>query len=170
MPYVKEQTSERPEPVEFKEQYRGWEVYLHTDIEEHKDESGNTFFTNNFTFLTLGKEELTEELKAAILADPAAFVNYIPTADRATVQQQYTDAVQHWMDSTAHERGYDDIFTAISYADSAVAKFKSEGQACKKWRDSVWVACYAYLDDVISGKKELMPIDDLLKVLPQLEW
>lgn len=108
--------------------------------------------------------------KEFISANPEKFMSYIPVNKRAALQQKYTDAIQKWMDNTAHTRGYDDIFTAISYADSSVPKFKAEGQACKLWRDKVWVECYDYLDKVLSGEVELIPIEELILKLPQIEW
>lgn len=86
------------------------------------------------------------------------------------MQKEYTDAIQKWMDDTAHTRGYDNIHTAASYENSSVPKFRAEGQACRLWRDDVWVAAYAYLDKVITGEEEIIPVDELIKRLPQLRW
>lgn len=107
-----------------------------------------------------------DEIKAA----PEKYISYVPVKDRDRIQREYTDAVQRWMDTTAHTRGYDDIFTAISYAGSSVPKFQKEGIACREWRDKVWVACYDYLDKVLAGDEELVPVEELISRLPQLEW
>lgn len=170
MSCVNDSSTERPEAVEIKEQHRGWEVYIHVNIEEHTSEDMSTYYTFNTATLILGKDELTPELRADMEANPAKYVSYIPVAERPALQKQYTDAIQKWMDDTAHTRGYDDIFTAISYESSLVNRFREEANACRMWRDVVWVTCYDYLDKVLAGEEELIPVEELIKKLPQIEW
>lgn len=81
-----------------------------------------------------------------------------------------TNAVQRHLDATAQSRGYDGILSACTYATSGVAKFAAEGQACLAWRDAVWSACYAILDDVQAGRRSAPTIDGLLKELPAMIW
>lgn len=165
--------SERPQAVTYEES-AGWTtVLLRTNIKEHtagEGEEAHVYYTDELTRLVLPDTELTPELRANIEAAPEKYIRYVPLRDRPAMQQQYTDAVQRWMDSTAHTRGYDDIFTAISYADSEVPKFRDEAAACKRWRDRVWVECYTYLDDVLSGKQEVISVEELIARLPQIEW
>lgn len=60
--------------------------------------------------------------------------------------------VQEYMDAMARSLGYDDIKTAVTYADEpAVPKFQNEGRALRAWRSSVWAACYELLERVKSG-------------------
>lgn len=103
-------------------------------------------------------------------ANPEKYLDYIPSWRLHDMQKRYTDAVQSWMDTTAQERGYDNIHTAASYEQSSVPKFKAEGQACRQWRDDVWAACYEYLDKVLAGEAEVVTISELLAQLPQLSW
>lgn len=156
----------KPEPLHIERyQYLGESFYtVAANVVELPEDKGweadiNTFWEDP---LKLDEEDARSH--------PEKYLDYVPQRQLPAIQKQYTDAVQKWMDDTAHARGYDDIFTAISYADSSVPKFKAEGQACKAWRDKVWVACYAYMDDVLAGKEPLVPVEDLIKRLPQLEW
>lgn len=57
-----------------------------------------------------------------------------------------TRAVQRHLDEQARTLGYDNIFTAITYAgEPSVPKFQQEGLALRKWRSEVWAAGYELL-------------------------
>ena len=96
----------------------------------------------------------------------------VPTpADIAhQVQQSLISAVQNHLDAAARSAGYDDIKSAVTYADEpAVPKFQIEGQRFRAWRSLVWAACYAMLDDVLAGTRTVPTVDELLAELPVLE-
>ena len=93
---------------------------------------------------------------------------YIPT--EVEIQAQLTAAVQSYMDSTAQTRGYDNIHTACSYANSTDHIFAAEGQACLQWRDKVWRKCYDILAEVKAGTREIPTVEELIAELPALEW
>ena len=97
----------------------------------------------------------TEEYQAKKLAELKCF---------------YIDIVQSMLDEKVKEKGYDSIFTAISYINSIDTNFKAEAEVCSKWRDEVWRNCYAILDEVLSGQREQPTVEELLIELPQLVW
>ena len=99
-----------------------------------------------------------------VVAIPA----YVPTVEE--IQAQLTAAVQAYMDSTAKTRGYDNIHTACSYANSTDHIFAAEGQACLAWRDKVWRKCYDILAEVKAGTREIPTVEELIAELPALEW
>lgn len=84
--------------------------------------------------------------------------------------KQFTASVQKWMDGKVQERGYDNIVSACTYADSTDAKFAAEGKAAKEWRDKVWRHCYDVVAQVVSGSRDIPTISELLAELPKLEW
>lgn len=89
-------------------------------------------------------------------------------------EQEYfavQSAVQGLMDKVAREHGYDDIKTAVTYAEEpAVPKFQIEGQAFRAWRSLCWDYCYAQLDAVKSGERERpASVEEFLLELPELE-
>ena len=87
----------------------------------------------------------------------------------ADTKTQLIAAAQRFMDAKAQEHGYDDIFTAVTYAEeSTVAKFQAEGKAFRKWRSAVWAFCYAYLDEVTAGTKPVPTEAELIALLPTL--
>lgn len=85
-------------------------------------------------------------------------------------QKVLTNAVQAYMDKTVQARGYDNIHTACSYANSTDAIFAREGCACVAWRDAVWRMCYNILEDVKLGIRKIPTVEELLNELPKLEW
>lgn len=65
-------------------------------------------------------------------------------AAQAQLQRQAVQAIQLLLDAQAQAWGYDNIFTACTYADEpAVPQFQAEGQALRAWRSATWAACYA---------------------------
>ncbi|MGC3984842.1 MAG: hypothetical protein QM777_08990 [Pseudorhodoferax sp.] len=88
-----------------------------------------------------------------------------PTPEQ--IRQSLVDAIQDYMDDMAQMLGYDDIKTAVTYADEpAVPKFQSEGQALRAWRSLVWAACYAHLALVEAGEAELPTLEEAIAMLP----
>jgi len=93
----------------------------------------------------------------------------IDPPSEAQVQARLMDVVQAHLDSAAREKGYDSIFTAVTYADEpAVTKFQTEGRAMRKWRSLVWDACYQILADVQAGTRTIPTETDLIAELPTL--
>lgn len=91
-------------------------------------------------------------------------------AQTEKLTKQFTQAVQSWMDAKVQERGYDNIASACTYALSSDITFAAEGTAAKNWRDKVWRMCYDIVGDVVSGKRAVPSITELLNELPKLEW
>lgn len=99
--------------------------------------------------------------------DPVAADRPAPTADE--IKRVLTAAVQRHLDVRAQELGYDNIFTAVTYADEPVIQqFQAEGKALRAWRSQVWAACYAVMADVELGQRAVPSADELISELPTL--
>lgn len=92
------------------------------------------------------------------------------SGDLDALKKTYVDAVQARMDIEARSHGYDDIFTAIGYTSSTIERFRLEAEACRDWRDAVWVHSNGYLADVMAGNAEVVPVDEFIAGLPQMQW
>lgn len=80
-----------------------------------------------------------------------------------------TDAVQRHMDASAKAAGYDDIKSAVTYADEpAVLRFQAEGQAFRAWRSLCWAKCYEVQADVEAGNRQIPTEAQLIAELPEL--
>ncbi|UNY40201.1 hypothetical protein KLEP174_gp29 [Pseudomonas phage vB_PcuM_ KLEP17-4] len=98
-----------------------------------------------------------------------AWVN-APMPSVSDVIETMRAAIQEHLDRSAVAYGYDDIKTAVTYADEpSVPKFQSEGQAFRVWRSLTWAHAYKVLDDVQSGGRERPTTDALIAELPVLE-
>lgn len=81
-----------------------------------------------------------------------------------------TAAVQAHMDAAARAAGYENIRSAVTYADEpAVPRFQAEGRAFRAWRSLVWARCYELLDEVKAGTRPAMTADEVIAELPALE-
>lgn len=93
-----------------------------------------------------------------------------PEATMATTKVALENAVQRHLDDTAKVRGYDDILSACTYANSLNATFKIEGLAAVAWRDDVWSCCYGALAAVQSGTRAIPTEAELIAELPVMVW
>lgn len=114
-----------------------------------------------------------EELDSPVLTvDGSRVVRHFPAKrlPDALIVTRLRDAVQAHMDIEAQRYGYDDIKTAVTYADEpAVKKFQVEGAAFRAWRSLVWAACYDHMDAVADGTVAIPDsTESLLAILPIL--
>lgn len=125
-----------------------------------------------------GAEVLTldSDRKVVIVTHKQVNMTNAEKAERdAAVQAQTTalfeQAVQEKMEAAAHDRGYDSLFTAISYADEpAVPRFQADGQAFRRWRSLVWDYAHTEMNAVLAGEKSQPELDAFLASLPVLEF
>lgn len=88
-----------------------------------------------------------------------------PTLD--DVKQALTIAVFDHMNTVAATKGYDSIYTAVSYADEpSVPKFQTEGRALRAWRSLVWARCYEVMAEVEAGTRPVPTASELIALLP----
>ena len=92
----------------------------------------------------------------------------IPQPTQAEIIAGYTSQVQSYLDATAKQRNYDNIFTLCGYITDPNPKFQSEAQAAVAWRSAVWTKCYAILAEVQAGTRA-MPTD-IISELPVMTW
>jgi hypothetical protein len=71
------------------------------------------------------------------------------------------------MDAKAQSYHYDDLTTAVTYADEpSVPKFQEEGQAFRAWRSQVWNTAYSILADVQAGTRGFPTVSEVPGLLP----
>jgi hypothetical protein len=113
---------------------------------------------------SLGRPALLRQMTDDINAIKAAV-----SSGRPPSVDTYGAAVQAHLDAAAYAAGYDNIQTAVSYADEpAVAKFQTEGQAFRAWRSLVWAHCYAVLAEVQAATRSVPTEAELVAELPDL--
>lgn len=156
--------TEKPEAIKYMQKPNGKaDVWLRAGIEEvtmEQEGEERTQWEAQETFVP--DCELTlEQVKAD-------FFNLFMEADK--VQRELTAIVQDYMDKAVMARGYDGILSACSYVDTGVEKFDTEGAKCRGWRSAVWAKCYEVLDDVLQGNRAIPTAEELLAMLPKLEW
>lgn len=109
-----------------------------------------------------GKRIVADDDGIPVLADP-------PAPTESELLQIYAGAVQAHLDAASRAAGYDDIRTAVTYADEpSVLAFQREGQALRAWRSLCWGYCYSVLAAVKAGKSAMPTVDDLVAGLPAL--
>jgi hypothetical protein len=89
-------------------------------------------------------------------------------AEFAELQKQFTDAIQHRLDTFAQDCGYDHILSMATYVTSTNPKFQAEGQYAVEVRDATWQAAYDILNDVLDGKKPMPTLEEVFAALPDL--
>lgn len=85
------------------------------------------------------------------------------------IAQRFTEAIQNKLDQTAKAYGYDDIRSAVTYAEEpSVAKFQQEGQAFRAWRSLVWAKAYQVMAEVQQGSRPMPTEQEIMAELPLL--
>lgn len=86
------------------------------------------------------------------------------------VKTVLTATVQRHIDAQAQALGYDDIYTAVSYAEEpAVPLFQQQGRALRAWRSMVWAACREVMAAVEAGTRVAPTAAELIAGLPAFE-
>lgn len=92
----------------------------------------------------------------------------VPMVD---LQAVVTQAVQERLDDYAQTRGYDNILSACTYANSSVPQFRKEGQYAVDMRDAHWAKCYEILNDVQHGRRPApSSVTEVLMEMPAWHW
>lgn len=120
-----------------------------------------------WNWLTHASAEDLAAHKITVVEDPVP-APVVPTMEELI--SAFTGIVQMRLDTFAQNKGYDSMLSAVSYANSTVPKFATEGQYCLQARDATWAACLQILQDVQDGNR-LMPTEEqALSELPVLQW
>lgn len=85
-------------------------------------------------------------------------------------QEDYANAIQAHVDSTAKSRGYADGVTLAGYVASTVPGWAAEAQAFVTWRDAVWVHAHTELARVLAGERTQPTVMSLIAELPAMIW
>lgn len=102
-----------------------------------------------------------------IVPAPVLPLEVLAAQAKAAQIQAVAAQVQAHLDAQALELGYDNIFTAVTYAtEPAVAKFQNDGIALRAWRSLVWATCYEVLAEIDAGTREPLDAAQLLALLP----
>lgn len=110
-----------------------------------------------------GKLIVADESGRPILQDPPP-----PTAEQ--IMARLEARVQRWLDDQAQALGYDDIKSAVTYADEpSVPKFQQEGQAMRQLRSMAWARCYEILNAVQAGQRSIPTEDELIAEMEALK-
>lgn len=102
--------------------------------------------------------------------DPAPVKALIPPPTMEELGSLLLGYVDEHLHATAQERNYDSVLTICTYGDTGNAKFDAEGIAFKRWRSQVWERCYALQADVLSGVRSVPSKEELIALLPKMEW
>ncbi|MCL1940039.1 MAG: hypothetical protein FWG04_05200 [Desulfovibrionaceae bacterium] len=102
--------------------------------------------------------------------DGTAWVEVTPEQELDALKQQFTAAIDGYMNHFAKTRGYDSMASAASYAGDEDPQFDLEGTYCKAMRSRVYRAAWDILDDVVAGKRSMPSLEEVFAELPELKW
>lgn len=100
----------------------------------------------------------------------------MPQATMAAMKDEFTMAVQAYLDATARRKGYDDALSASRYAaitDTSTPfrlQCKTEGVEMLTLVTDCWAYCYQELAKVMAGARTVPSVPDFINELPKLNW
>ena len=86
------------------------------------------------------------------------------------VVDDYEEAVQKFLDETVQQKGYDNVYTCLSYKGDPDPIFAAEADAVLEWRSRVWRTAQGILNQWATGQIEQPTISQVIAQLPILEW
>lgn len=116
-----------------------------------------TYPVNGWTYFA-SRAEAVEASLAANGSDP-----------QAIEQQRLALVIQDVLDAEARLRGFDNIFTAVTYVDDPNTRFAEDGALLKAWRSAVWTKSYEILAQVIAGTIAKPSDAALIAMLPSID-
>ena len=92
------------------------------------------------------------------------------SVDIQSILEYFSNKLQNHLDNKAKEYGYDNIYTAISYAEEpSVLKFQLEGKAFRAWRSLFWLEANLIKSEIESGSRSIpSSVEELIIELPKL--
>lgn len=130
----------------------------------YKD-TNNALHSLSDTDIANGGEDLLPAGSVPISDEEADAIRSYRTPQQ--LQAEIVAEVQKHLDETAASLGYDDMKTAVGYADEpAVPKFQADGQALRAWRSLVWDKCYTELARVQAGQRSIPTPAEAIAELP----
>lgn len=162
---------EVPEPVTFHPAGNGYTTVVialnpEAATEVQPDGSEVAFYWVDYNEFIIATNTLDVD---AILADPAAWLTC--PGDDPKLQNEVILAVQTRLDEVAQAHGYDNIFTACTYAGDTHPIYGPEGDAAKAWRSACWSYCLQLLSDIRAGKvPKPANAEEVVRQLPPHNW
>ena len=78
------------------------------------------------------------------------------------VVEDYEDAVQRYLDETVQQKGYDNVYTCLSYKGDPDPIFSAEADAVLNWRSQVWRTAQGILNQWQHGQIEQPTISQVI--------
>lgn len=111
-----------------------------------------------------------QDFSEADMAEHEALSDFYLSQQSKYIMAEFEGAIQLQLDAAAKAHGYDNINTAVSYAEEpAVEKFYLEGRAFRAWRSLVWAYAYEQLAAVLAGERAQPDVESFLLELPALQ-
>ena len=143
-----------------------WALIINGKVAELTDIDPEGRFHESFEWVAANPEvKLGNAYEDGQFSSPS-----LPISTPEQIQAAKVAMVQRHLDAAAQALNYDNIITAITYAEEpSVPKFQAEGLAMRTWRSLVWDACYSILEAVENGQRGIPSDSDLIAELPTLE-
>lgn len=117
------------------------------------------YLEGNFVYTVEVQEKTSDELLAE------------ENTKLEALQRNIVARTQARLDAFALTRNYSSILSATTYADSAIAKFATEGAYAKQARDATWAKLYEILAEVQAGTRPApTSYEEIEPELPVLQW
>lgn len=98
-----------------------------------------------------------------------------PGPTEEEIIQQFSDAIQDYLDEVALQRGYGNskispTLSIVTYIDDINPQFAKEARIFKAWRSAVWTTCYQIIDDVRNEVRPQPTLEEVFSELPIINW
>lgn len=78
--------------------------------------------------------------------------------------------VEQHINRECNRRGYETIYTCLSFSGSKVPQFRKDAEVAGDWRDAVWLKCREMLAQYRRGEIAEPTPSQVLAALPVIQW
>lgn len=122
-------------------------------------------YTNHYHRIVVSEDGRRSGLATALVQEGDTVLEPDPPTQEQRIAA-HTRAVQAWLDKQAQVLGYDDIRSAVTYADEPIVpRFQQEGRALRSLRSWAWARCYEILGEVQAGSRAEPTPEELVALL-----
>lgn len=145
-----------------------WIEVTWVDSEDETKSFCQSFHPSQIELLKDRAKEFSTSLEDYETEIEKSLARYVPDAPPVPSVEDYKQAVQSLLDSTAINYGYDDVKSAVTYAEEpTVLKFQIEGKSFRSWRSQCWEYCYEQLEKVQNKERTVPSVEELVAELPK---
>ena len=126
------------------------------------------YLTTNNEVCCGDRLDFLRELTAQEIKSWEKYQSLTPSTEQ--IIKVLTQAIQNHLDSFAKTRNYDSVDSMAKYVGCSIPQFAVEAEYIRDAVAHTWKRAYEIMDEVLAGKRAVPTAQELIDLLPELQW